>query len=411
MANQETHAEASFVRKHRKAISIIGVSLAGIAILGTSTTVYANEWKSNEHQFETSQYQMVQAQHKLDKVVKTYEDNYKALKEKGVTPQGSLAVVTPSSAKLDNKSRSDLISSITNDKPTITSTSLWTLKDNIHKINQITKEIDKETSDTNARINMIKTELKKQEIKDARKKLTDKINKATRLYKESEGKVEDDKTRKDLKKWIDDSNTLLSKKDANVDLAVYSSNLGKADDLMKKVKSSKAAYDQLAASMGNETTVSGDDGGQSVTYDNQYGWTQPAYGNQTVNQPQINQPQPQMGVPTQGQGNANDHAVAESCNATNVEGQANTCQGAIDRGGMVDVQYYNGSTHIYSQHNGTGGAWMNNLKPGDTVSFGGKQYTVNNYSQQGATTAPSNGYYAQTCNENGNHLIGLTPKN
>ena len=376
MANQETYAEASFVRKHRKAISIIGVSLAGIAILGTSTTVYANEWKSNEHQFETSQYQMVQAQHKLDKVVKTYEDNYKTLKEKGVTPQGSLAVVTPSSAKLDNKSRSDLISSITNDKPTITSTSLWTLKDNIHKINQITKEIDKETSDTNARINMIKTELKKQEIKDARKKLTDKIDKATRLYKESEGKVEDDKTRKDLKKWIDDSNTLLSKKDANVDLAVYSSNLGKADDLMKKVKSSRAAYDQLAASMGNETTVSGDDGGQSVTYANQYGWTQPAYGNQTVNQSQINQPQPQMGVPTQG--NGYDHAVAESCNATNVEGQANTCQGAIDRGGMVDVQYYNGSTHIYSQHNGTGGAWMNNLKPGDTVSFGGKQYTVNN---------------------------------
>ena len=193
---------------------------------------------------------MVQAQHKLDKVVKTYEDNYKALKEKGVTLQGSLAVVTPSSAKLDNKSRSDLISSITNDKPTITSTSLWTLKDNIHKINQITKEIDKETSDTNARINMIKTELKKQEIKDARKKLTDKIDKATRLYKESEGKVEDDKTREDLKKWIDDSNTLLSKKDANVDLAVYSSNLGKADDLMNKVKSSRAAYDQLAASMG-----------------------------------------------------------------------------------------------------------------------------------------------------------------
>lgn len=402
---------ASFVREHRKALSIIGASLAGIVILGTSTTVYANEWKSNEHQFETSQYQMVQAQHKLDKVVKTYEDNYKALKEKGVTPQGSLAVVTPSSAKLDNKSRSDLISSITNDKPTITSTSLWTLKDNINKINQITKEIDKETSDTNARINMIKTELKKQEIKDARKKLTDKINKATRLYKESEGKVEDDKTRKDLKKWIDDSNTLLSKKDANVDLTVYSSNLGKADDLMKKVKSSRAAYDQLAASMGNETTVSGDDGGQSVTYDNQYGWTQPAYGNQTVNQPQINQPQPQMGVPTQGQGNAYDHAVAESCNATNGEGQANTCQGAIDRGGMVDVQYYNGSTHIYSQHNGTGGAWMNNLKPGDTVSFGGKQYTVNNYNEQGAKTAPSSGYYAQTCNENGNHLIGLTPKN
>lgn len=408
MANQETHAEASFVRKHRKALSIIGVSLAGIAILGTSTTVYANEWKSNEHQFETSQYQMVQAQHKLDKVVKTYEDNYKTLKEKGITPQGSLAVVTPSSAKLDNKSRSDLISSITNDKPTITSTSLWTLKDNINKINQITKEIDKETSDTNARINMIKTELKKQEIKDARKKLTDKIDKATRLYKESEGKVEDDKTRKDLKKWIDDSNTLLSKKDANVDLAVYSSNLGKADNLMKKVKSSRAAYDQLAASMGNETTVSGD-GGQSVTYDNQYGWTQPAYGNQTVNQPQINQPQPQMGVPTQG--NGYDHAVAESCNATNGEGQANTCQGAIDRGGMVDVQYYNGSTHIYSQHNGTGGEWMNNLKPGDTVSFGGKQYTVNNYNEQGAKTAPSSGYYAQTCNENGNHLIGLTPKN
>lgn len=406
MTKQETRVEASRAHKHRKVISIIGVSLAGIAILGSSVTVYANEWKSNEHQLETSQYQMIQAQHKLDKAIKTYEDNYKDLKD--ITPRERLAVISLSSTNLDNKSRNNrLISSISKDELTITSTSLWTLKDEIHKTKQITEEINRETSDTNDRINMIKTELRKQKIEDARKKLADKIDQATRLYKESEGKTADDKTREDLKKWIDESNALLSKKEADVDLSVYSSNLSKADDLMGKVKSSRAAYDQRTASMGNETTVSGDDGGQSATYDNQYGWTQPAYGNQTVNQPQINQPQ--MGVPTQG--NVNDHAVAESCNATNVGDQANTCQGAIDRGGMVDVQYYNGSTHIYSQHNGTGGAWMNNLKPGDTVSFGGKQYTVNNYSQQGATTAPSNGYYAQTCNENGNHLIGLTPKN
>lgn len=74
--------------------------------------------------------------------------------------------------------------------------------------------------------------------------------------------------------------------------------------------------------------------------------------------------------------------------------------------GIVDLNYGNG--HVYAQHNNTGGAWINNLQAGQTFTMNGSTYRVNGQSVQGAQYAPGSGDWMQTCNGNGNHLVGIT---
>lgn len=68
-----------------------------------------------------------------------------------------------------------------------------------------------------------------------------------------------------------------------------------------------------------------------------------------------------------------------SCDLTSA---ADHCQGAVDGGGIVDLNYGNG--HVYAQHNNTGGAWINNLQAGQTFTMNGSTYRVNGQSVQGA---------------------------
>lgn len=67
-----------------------------------------------------------------------------------------------------------------------------------------------------------------------------------------------------------------------------------------------------------------------------------------------------------------------------------------------------GNGHVYAQHNNTGGAWINNLQAGQTFTMNGSTYRVNGQSVQGAQYAPDSGDWMQTCNGNGNHLVGIT---
>lgn len=86
------------------------------------------------------------------------------------------------------------------------------------------------------------------------------------------------------------------------------------------------------------------------------------------------------------------------------------CQYVMDEdGGMVELLYYDGETHIFAQHNYLGGSWINIINKDDTLIIDGKTYVVNDYEEEGLETAPNSGYYIQTCNDNGNHVIGLTP--
>lgn len=89
---------------------------------------------------------------------------------------------------------------------------------------------------------------------------------------------------------------------------------------------------------------------------------------------------------------------------------ADWCQHVMDTdGGMVELLYYDGAAHIFAQHNYLGGSWVNILNKNDTLIIDGKTYVVNDYEEEGLETAPDSGYYIQTCNDNGNHVLGLTP--
>lgn len=85
-----------------------------------------------------------------------------------------------------------------------------------------------------------------------------------------------------------------------------------------------------------------------------------------------------------------------------------SAQSAIDGGGMVRMTW--GDTVVYGQHSNTGGAWINGLRTGQTVTIDGQRYRVDGRERQGAVDAPSDGgQWLQTCNGNGNHLVGITP--
>ncbi len=89
-----------------------------------------------------------------------------------------------------------------------------------------------------------------------------------------------------------------------------------------------------------------------------------------------------------------------------LDSAADHCQGAVDGGGLVDMNYSGG--HIYAQHSNTGGSWINNLQAGQTFTMDGSTYQVNGQSVEGAVNAPDSGDWMQTCNGNGNHLVGVT---
>lgn len=84
------------------------------------------------------------------------------------------------------------------------------------------------------------------------------------------------------------------------------------------------------------------------------------------------------------------------------------CQGAVDTGGLINNSYYDGSTHIYAQHDLTGGDWINHLSNGQTFRLNGQTYKVmSNAVNQ--TDVPLSGTYMQTCTNDGQgtRLVGI----
>lgn len=62
---------------------------------------------------------------------------------------------------------------------------------------------------------------------------------------------------------------------------------------------------------------------------------------------------------------------------------ADWCQHVMDTdGGMVELLYYDGASHIFAQHNYLGGSWVNILNKDDTLIIDGKTYVVNDYEEE-----------------------------
>ena len=381
----------------------IGTTIAGVLILGaTASTAYAVDWNSAFNEYHESYNKAITAKKQLEESNKNLEE-LGSIEDDDLTPKGRIAQASLKSSKSSGDSYYEIINDSPAD-PTWTQETSWSLRSKAKELYDDAESMEDTATIINDKIQMVKAEQSRQRSIKAKTALMSKLKDAEKLYSDSNGNVDDESSRKALKQWIDKTKSLLENEKLS-EGKIYETKTSDSKKVFSAVNQAmKSRSDRLeeeaalaaiqASYQSEQTEYSG-----AVQA---YQASQPSYSATSYYQPQAPEtPQP---ASTQYKSDVNINCTVPD------EATTNTCQGAVDQGGMVDIGYYGGKTHIYSQHNGTGGAWINNLKPGDSVSFGGKEYTVNNYNEQGATAVPFNGVYAQTCNENGNHIIGLTPK-
>lgn len=378
----------------------IGTTIAGVLILGaTASTVYAVDWNSASNEYHESYNKAITAKKQLEESNKNLEE-LGSIKDDDLTPQGRIAQASLKSFKSSGDSYYEIINDSPAD-PTWTQETSWSLRSKAKELYDDAESMEDTATIINDKIQMVKAEQSRQRSIKAKTALMSKLKDAEKLYSDSNGNVDDESSRKALKQWIDKTKSLLENGKLS-EGKIYETKTSDSKKVFSAVNQAmKSRSDRLEEEAALAAIQASYQSGQTESSGavQAYQASQPSYNATSYYQPQT----PQPASPRY------SSDVNINCNVPD-EATTNTCQGAVDQGGMVDIGYYGGKTHIYSQHNGTGGAWINNLKPGDSVSFGGKEYIVNNYNEQGATAAPFNGYYAQTCNENGNHIIGLTPK-
>lgn len=388
----------------------IGTTIAGVLILGaTASTVYAVDWNSASNEYHESYNKAITAKKQLEESNKSLEE-LGSIEDDDLTPQGRIAQASLKSFKSSGDSYYEIINDSPAD-PTWTQETSWNLRSKAKELYDDAESMEDTATIINDKIQMVKDEQSRQRSIKAKTALMSKLKDAEKLYSDSNGNVDDESSRKALKQWIDKTKSLLENGKLS-EGKIYETKTSDSKKVFSAVnqamKSRSDRLEEEAALAAIQASYPQPEQTESSGAVQAYQASQPSYNATSYYQPQYYQPQVQEApqpASTQYRSDVNINCAVPD------EATTNTCQGAVDQGGMVDIGYYGGKTHIYSQHNGTGGAWINNLKPGDSVSFGGKEYTVNNYNEQGATAAPFNGVYAQTCNENGNHIIGLTPKN
>lgn len=383
----------------------IGTTIAGVLILGaTASTVYAVDWNSASNEYHESYNKAMTAKKQLEESNKNLEE-LGSIEDDDLTPQGRIAQASLKSFKSSGDSYYEIINDSPAD-PTWTQETSWNLRSKARELYDDAESMEDTAVYINDKIRVVKDEQSRQRSIKAKTTLLSKLKDAEKLYSDSNGNVDDESSRKALKQWIDKTRSLLE--DGKLSEGkIYETKTSDSKKVFSAVnqamKSRSDRLEEEAALAAIQASYPQPEQTESSGAVQAYQASQPSYNATSYYQPQV-QEAPQS-ASTQYRSDVNINCTVPD------EATTNTCQGAVDQGGMVDIGYYGGKTHIYSQHNGTGGAWINNLKPGDSVSFGGKEYIVNNYNEQGATAAPFNGVYAQTCNENGNHIIGLTPKN
>ncbi|MCI1984263.1 MAG: hypothetical protein LKJ47_05785 [Bifidobacteriaceae bacterium] len=101
---------------------------------------------------------------------------------------------------------------------------------------------------------------------------------------------------------------------------------------------------------------------------------------------------------------SSNHAISRSCSTSN---QPAACQSAVNGGGLVQINAGSHGSNItlYAAHNNAGGAWIQNVNNGQSVTVGGKSYKAvetRHISKSNPRMATKNGdVWLQTCEENG----------
>ena len=367
----------------------IGTTIAGVLILGaTASTVYAVDWNSASNEYHESYNKAITAKKHLEESNKSLEE-LGSIEDDDLTPQGRIAQASLKSFKSSGDSYYEIINDSPAD-PTWTQETSWNLRSKAKELYDDAESMEDTATIINDKIQMVKDEQSRQRSIKAKTALMSKLKDAEKLYSDSNGNVDDESSRKALKQWIDKTKSLLENGKLS-EGKIYEMKTSDSKKVFSAVnqamKSRSDRLEEEAALAAIQASYSQPEQTESSGAVQAYQASQPSYNATSYYQPQVQGTL--QSASTQYRSDVNINCTVPD------EATTNTCQGAVDQGGMVDIGYYGGKTHIYSQHNGTGGAWINNLKPGDSVSFGGKEYIVNNYNEQGATAAPFNGVYVR----------------
>lgn len=223
-------------------------------------------------------------------------------------------------------------------------------------------------------------------ITDAKNSLNDAINNANKTYSDSEGNVDDNKTRDELKASIDNANNKKNSNDVNIMKTTtdeVNAKINAVNDAVK-AKADRIAQEKAAraAAAASAASVNASYGSNSSYNGNR------SYGNAKNGSSHAN-------------GGSNGYTTGADCYS------ASECQSYLDKHAYNQLQAYHtgdGAT-FYGIHNSDGGASMwgqssANIN-GQNVNLGQWQQATYINGKPYASGYDSNGKYVQTCGPDG----------
>lgn len=258
MAEEENTPDAS--EKSGKKCIIAAVAAVVVAIAGVGGYAYASNaaYDSYASRVESAK----ESDSKLVKKIAEAQSLVKATKESDVLDK----------TVLDSLNKSLKVGESRKGVPTSSHTAKW----NLWSISKAKTIVSNDMTETNDSINAIgkamgKVEASKtaKQAKDAKNALDKTVESAESLYKDSEGKVQDDKTRESLKTAIDNAKKTSSDRKADVkSLTAANDTLSKAVKAVNDSKNAKAQADAQKQAQEQAQVQVQSNGVSSETYSN-----------------------------------------------------------------------------------------------------------------------------------------------
>jgi hypothetical protein len=264
---------------------------------------------------------------------------------------------------------------------------------------------DTSRKDTEAKmLNIVSTSMKKSHqkrvVSDTQSSLNNTIQQAKQKLQASNGNVDDNTARVKLQSLIDSASKLTSGNDVNAmntSLKGINDTIGVVESNVQS-RASRIAQEQqaaaaLAAQQQQQAAAIQASSRSSSTASRSYNRTTGKYSSNR----------------STGNSAANSTVNINAASACNGDTSSDACQEYVDRGGFVNISYYNGGSNVYAAHRGLGGRTVLGWQVGQKVNINGRTYTVTNKRYNVADNdVPKSGTYAQTCNTDGGRvLVGL----
>lgn len=371
-------------------IAISALAFMGV-IAGIGGAVYYHELRSARADTITAMTDNKKSMASLQNEIKSSKEESQ-YQEKDIMPDDKHMLITMKNAK--KSADSDYYSS---------STALYAKDINRLQLGEV-KALDERLKADTTRKNMetktlglisdsMKKSHRKRLISDAQAHLKNAIQQAKQKLQSSNGNVDDNAARTKLQSLIDSSSKLTSGDDVNS----MNASLKDINGTMSAVDADVQSRTNRIAQAQREASARAAAAAAAASYNN----TTPQYGSNSVSGGYSN------GISS---GTAANSTVSINASSScNGDTSSDACQEYVDRGGFVNISYFNGSSNVYAAHNGLGGRTVLGWQSGQKVNINGKSYTVTNkkYNVQ-AWDVPKTGTYAQTCDANGQRvLVGL----